>query len=192
MGKKISVDSATMMNMGLEIIEAKHLFGVDEREIEVLIHPEAIIHSMVEFIDGTILAQLGTPDMRLPIQYALTYPERKKNIVKNIDFAKVGKLSFSKPDLDKFPCLELARAAARLGGTAPAVLCACDEEVVKKYLEGFFSFHFLSFPFLFSFFFLLFPFLSLPFLPFLLFYFIIFFSFSFLFFCFIFFPFLLF
>ena len=136
MGKKISVDSATMMNKGLEIIEAKHLFGVDEREIEVLIHPEAIIHSMVEFIDGTILAQLGTPDMRLPIQYALTYPERKKNIVKNIDFAKVGKLSFSKPDLDKFPCLELARAAARLGGTAPAVLCACDEEVVKKYLEG--------------------------------------------------------
>jgi len=136
MGKKISVDSATMMNKGLEIIEAKYLFGIDERRIEVLIHPEAIVHSMVEMSDGAVLAQMALPDMRLPIQYALTYPGRSDAIVKRVDFAKVASLTFRKPDTDKFPCLELARDAARAGGTAPAVLCAADEEAVKCYLEG--------------------------------------------------------
>ena len=136
MGKKISVDSATMMNKGLEIIEAKYLFCLDEKSVEVLIHPEAIIHSMVEFIDGSIMAQMAMPDMRIPIQYALTYPVRHTAVSKRINFSEVRKLSFGKPDSKKFPCLNLAREAARAGGTAPAVLCAADEEAVKNYLEG--------------------------------------------------------
>jgi len=136
MGKKISVDSATMMNKGLEVIEAKYLFGIDEKDIEVLIHPEAVIHSMVEFADGSVLAQLATPDMRLPIQYALTYPGRCPAIVERPDFSRIGRLSFSRPDAVKFPCLGLARAAARTGGLAPAVLCAADEEAVRAYLDG--------------------------------------------------------
>ena len=136
MGKKISVDSATMMNKGLEIIEAQYLFGLDEKRIEVLIHPEAIIHSMAEFSDGAVLAQMALPDMRLPIQYALTYPERVKAPVKHIDFAALRQLTFRSPDTDKFPCLCLARQAARQGGTAPAVLCAADEEAVKCYLQN--------------------------------------------------------
>lgn len=136
MGRKISVDSATMMNKGLEIIEAKYLFDVNEDYIEVLIHPEAIIHSMVEFVDGSVIAQLGVPDMRAPIQYALTYPVRARGIVKNVDFAGMGKLSFFKADTGKFPCLGLARRAAEDGLTFPAVLCAADEETVKFYLEG--------------------------------------------------------
>jgi 1-deoxy-D-xylulose-5-phosphate reductoisomerase len=136
MGRKISVDSATMMNKGLEIIEAQALFGLDEERIEVLIHPEAIIHSMVEFSDGAVLAQLAVPDMRLPIQYALTYPARAKACVRRVDFTKLGSLTFRAPDVRKFPCLGLARQAARSGGTAPAVLCAADEEAVKCYLEG--------------------------------------------------------
>lgn len=135
MGAKISVDSATMMNKGLEIIEAKNLFYIDEKFIEVLIHPEAIVHSMVELADGSVLAQMATADMRIPIQYALTYPERCGSIVKKIDFAKNSKLSFSKPDLKRFPCLGLARCAAKTGGTAPAALCAADEEAVKSYLD---------------------------------------------------------
>lgn len=136
MGRKISVDSATMMNKALEVIEAKHLFGIDERSIEVLIHPEAIIHSMVELVDGAIFAQLGVPDMRIPIQYALTYPQRMKGIARRVDFHEVRSLSFLRPDLKKFPCLAIAREAARDGGTAPAVLNAADEEAVKGYLEG--------------------------------------------------------
>jgi 1-deoxy-D-xylulose-5-phosphate reductoisomerase len=136
MGKKISVDSATMMNKGLEIIEAQHLFAINEKRIEVLIHPEAIIHSMVEFSDGAVLAQMAVPDMRLPIQYALTYPRRLKAPVKQIDFARLSQLTFRAPDAKKFPCLGFARQAARAGGTAPAVLCAADEEVVKCYLDG--------------------------------------------------------
>jgi 1-deoxy-D-xylulose-5-phosphate reductoisomerase len=136
MGRKISVDSATMMNKGLEIIEAMRLFDVGEDKIDVLIHPEAIVHSLVEFIDGTVLAQLGLPDMRLPIQYALTYPERCEGLVKKVDLACAGRLTFFKPDLGKFPCLELARQAARDGGTAPAVLSAADEEAVRLFLEG--------------------------------------------------------
>ena len=136
MGKKISVDSATMMNKGLEIIEAKYLFGVDEKFIEVLIHPEAVIHSMVELVDGTVLAQAAVPDMRIPIQYALTYPRRGGAVTERLDFYKTNHLSFIKPDLKKFPCLELARIAASAGGTAPGVLCASDEEAVASYLEG--------------------------------------------------------
>lgn len=136
MGNKITIDSATMMNKGLEIIEAQYLFGIDEGRIEVLIHPEAIIHSMVEFIDGAILAQMGVPDMRLPIQYALTYPDRRNGRLRRVDFSKAGKLSFMKPDTGKFPCLGIARAAVRSGGTALTVLCAADEEVVRNYLEG--------------------------------------------------------
>jgi len=136
MGRKISVDSATMMNKGLEILEAQYLFGVDEQRIEVLIHPEAIVHSMVEFADGSVMAQMALPDMRLPIQYALTYPERLAAPVGRVDFPKIGKLTFRAPDAGKFPCLELAREAARAGGTAPVVLCAADEEAVKCYLDG--------------------------------------------------------
>lgn len=136
MGRKISVDSATMMNKGLEIIEAKYLFGVDDSVIEVLIHPEAIVHSMVEFVDGSVMAQMGVPDMRIPIQYALTYPGRVKCPAGSVDFIRTANLSFRKPDNNKFPCLDMARQAARSGGTAPAVLCAADEEAVKWYLEG--------------------------------------------------------
>ncbi len=136
MGKKITVDSATMMNKGLEIIEAKHLFSIDENLIDVIVHPEAIVHSMVEFKDAAIIAQLGVPDMRLPIEYALTFPHRADAIVKRVDFVKVGSLTFRKPDLKKFPCLGLARAAACADGLAPAVLCASDEEAVKSYLDG--------------------------------------------------------
>ncbi|MCX5687007.1 MAG: 1-deoxy-D-xylulose-5-phosphate reductoisomerase [Candidatus Omnitrophica bacterium] len=136
MGRKISVDSATMMNKGLEIIEAGSLFGLPQDRIEVLIHPEAIVHSMVEFSDSAILAQLGTPDMRLPIQYALTYPDRGPSPVERIDFSKIKNLSFDKPDAKKFPSLRLARQAARDGGVRPAVLCAADEEAVRNFLNG--------------------------------------------------------
>ncbi|MBU1038500.1 MAG: 1-deoxy-D-xylulose-5-phosphate reductoisomerase [Candidatus Omnitrophica bacterium] len=136
MGKKITVDSATMMNKGLEIIEAKYLFNIKESSIEVLVHPEAIVHSMVEFTDSAVIAQLGVPDMRLPIEYALTFPERSKAIVKRVDFPGVGALTFRKPDSGKFPCLALARDAAASGRLAPAVLCASDEEAVKNYLNG--------------------------------------------------------
>jgi len=136
MGRKITVDSATMMNKGLEIMEAQYLFDVAEDRIEVLIHPEAIIHSMVEFIDGSVLAQLAVPDMRIPIQYALTYPIRRYRHAGTVDFSRIGKLTFRKPDTRKFPCLKLARAAARAGGGAPAVLCAADEEAVRSYLDG--------------------------------------------------------
>jgi len=135
MGRKISVDSATMMNKGLEIIEAKYLFGLGEEKIEVLIHPEAIVHSMVEFVDAAVLAQLAVPDMRLPIQYALTYPARMECPVRRVDFAASGRLTFRAPDVRKFPCLGLAREAAASEGTAPAVLCASDEEAVRCYLD---------------------------------------------------------
>jgi len=135
MGKKISVDSATMMNKGLEIIEAKWLFDVDEKDIDVLVHPEAIIHSMIELLDGTFFAQLSMPDMRVPIQYAITYPDRFTNNLNNLNFSVIRKLSLEKPDLKKFPCLGLARLALKRGGTYPAVLNAADEEVVRKYLD---------------------------------------------------------
>jgi len=134
MGKKVTVDSATLINKGLELIEAMWLFDVDPKQIEILIHREAIVHSMVEFIDGSIIAQLGVTDMRLPIQYALTYPARWKGILKSLDFKSLN-LAFDKPDFDKFPCLGLAYKAARLRGTAPCVLNAANEIAVEAFLE---------------------------------------------------------
>ncbi len=137
MGKKISVDSATLMNKGLEVIEAKWLFSVELKQIEVLIHPQAIVHSMVEFIDGSILAQLSTPDMRLPIQYALGYPARyPQKFQLYLDFRDANKLTFSRPDTKKFPCLKMAYEAAEAGRTFPAVLNAANEETVLNYLEN--------------------------------------------------------
>ncbi|MFA5146115.1 MAG: 1-deoxy-D-xylulose-5-phosphate reductoisomerase [Candidatus Omnitrophota bacterium] len=135
MGRKVSVDSATMMNKGLEVIEAHHLFGVPESSIDILIHPEAIVHSMVELVDGTVFAQLGVPDMRIPIQYALTYPSRSGSKAKRLDLLRSGPLTFMKPDTGRFPCLGLAREAARRGGTQPAALSVADEEAVAAYLK---------------------------------------------------------
>lgn len=134
MGKKVTVDSATLMNKGLEMIEAQHLFNIPIDKVKLLIHPEAIIHSMVEFIDGAIMAQLGITDMRLPIQYALTYPERLKTSMEMVDFSTIKNLNFHQPDMAKYPCLSLAIASAKLGGTYPAVLNAADEEAVKGFL----------------------------------------------------------
>jgi len=122
MGKKITVDSATLMNKGLEFLESIYLFNLKPKMIKILIHPQAIIHSMVEFIDGVILAQLSVTDMRIPIQYALSYPERLRSALKGLNFFKLKRLDFEKPDLKKFPCLKLAYQAARMGGTMPAVL----------------------------------------------------------------------
>jgi 1-deoxy-D-xylulose-5-phosphate reductoisomerase len=136
MGRKITVDSATLMNKGLEVIEAKWLFGVPEKAVRVLIHPEAIIHSMIEFIDGSILAQMAVPDMRLPIQYAMNFPGRLESKAFEVDFCKLSKLTFHKPDIEKFPCLSLAYQASRKGGTYPAVLNAANEEAVRIYLKG--------------------------------------------------------
>jgi 1-deoxy-D-xylulose-5-phosphate reductoisomerase len=136
MGRKITVDSATMMNKGLEVIEAMHLFGVPCGKIKVLIHPEAIIHSMVEFADGAVIAQLSQTDMRIPIQYALTYPERLKNKISGLDFPKVKNLSFNDPDFKKFPSLGLAYEAARELGTLPAVMNAANEIAVDNFICG--------------------------------------------------------
>ncbi len=135
MGKKISVDSATMMNKGLEVIEAHHLFGVGVDRIEVLIHPEAVIHSMVEFVDGSILAQMGTCDMRMPIQYALTYPSRLISPVKGVAFSKLKSLHFYSTDFKKFPCLNIAHETARKGGTYTCVLNASNEVAVGEFLK---------------------------------------------------------
>ena len=136
MGQKISVDSATLMNKGLEIIEALWLFGVSLDKIEVLIHPEAVIHSMVELVDGTVIAQAGVTDMRLPIQYALSYPERLESPVSAyLDFSQVGQLTFLAPDKKKFPCLEIAYEAANRLGSAPCVLSSADEVAVRAFLE---------------------------------------------------------
>ncbi|MDP3143657.1 MAG: 1-deoxy-D-xylulose-5-phosphate reductoisomerase [Candidatus Omnitrophota bacterium] len=135
MGRKITVDSATMMNKGLEVIEAMWLFKVAAGDIEVLIHQQAIIHSMVEFIDGSIIAQMGITDMRLPIQYALTYPERKKSKLPSLDFVKLKQLTFAKPDFNKFPCLKLAYEAAYKGGSLPCVMNAANEEAVGAFLN---------------------------------------------------------
>jgi 1-deoxy-D-xylulose-5-phosphate reductoisomerase len=136
MGKKISVDSATLMNKGLEVIEASLLFDIPVSRIEVLIHPEAIVHSFVEFVDGIILAQMATPDMRLPIQYALTYPERVKSKVAGVNFSQLSSLTFSPPDLNKFPCLGIAYQVAHQGGSFPCVLNAVNEECVAAFLRG--------------------------------------------------------
>jgi 1-deoxy-D-xylulose-5-phosphate reductoisomerase len=136
MGSKITIDSATLMNKGLEVIEAHWLFGLPAERIEVIVHPQSIIHSMVEFVDGSVKAQLGIPDMKLPIQYALTYPERPPSAFQRVDFAALGRLTFQGPDLERFPCLSLAFRAMREGGTTPAVLNAANETAVQLFLEG--------------------------------------------------------
>jgi len=136
MGRKISVDSATMMNKGLEVIEAHWLFGAAHEHIEVVIHPESVIHSLVEYVDGSVLAQLGNPDMRTPIAQALAYPERVDAGVDALELARIGALTFAAPDLDRFPCLALAYGALDTGGTAPAVLNAANEVAVAAFLDG--------------------------------------------------------
>jgi 1-deoxy-D-xylulose-5-phosphate reductoisomerase len=135
MGKKITIDSASMMNKGLEVIEAKWLFNVDISAIDVLIHPQSIVHSMVEFIDGAYLAQMGVPDMKIPIAYALTYPERIINDLPSLNLIKTGNLEFYKPDTKKFPCLDIAYRAGISGGTAPVVLNAADEIAVSAFMD---------------------------------------------------------
>lgn len=136
MGKKISIDSATLMNKGLEVIEAHFLFGIDYDKIEVLIHPQSIIHSMVEFKDGSIKAHLGQTDMRIPIQYALSYPERLPSSLPPLDFIEIANLTFEKPDLETFPCLKYALQAGKEGKTYPAVLNASNEEAVAALLNN--------------------------------------------------------
>ncbi len=136
MGRKITVDSASMINKALEVIEAHWLFGLPPEKIDVLIHPQSVIHSMVEFVDGGVLAQLGTPDMRLPILYAMSYPERLPTGGAPLDLARIGQLSFEEPDRAKFPGLFLAYDALRAGGTAPAVLNAANEIAVEAFLAG--------------------------------------------------------
>ena len=135
MGNKITIDSATMMNKGLEVIEAFWLFGLPPRSIEVVIHPQSIIHSMVEFVDGSVKAQMGIPDMKIPIQYALTYPDRPASTCQKIDFSTLQQMTFLMPDTEKFRCLSLACDALATGGTAPAALNAANEIAVQMFLE---------------------------------------------------------
>ncbi|TET40954.1 MAG: 1-deoxy-D-xylulose-5-phosphate reductoisomerase [Elusimicrobia bacterium] len=136
MGKKITVDSATLMNKGLEAIEASHLFGIDINRIDVLIHPQTTVHSLVELVDGSILAQLAIADMRIPIQFALTYPQRYPSRLQGLKLEKIAHLTFQKPNLKNFPCLGLALKAGRIGGTMPVVLNAADEIAVEAFLVG--------------------------------------------------------
>jgi 1-deoxy-D-xylulose-5-phosphate reductoisomerase len=136
MGRKIYVDSATLMNKGLEIIEAQLLFGLMAGQVEVLVHPQSIVHSLVEYADGSVLAQLSNPDMRTPIAHALAWPERIDSGVESLDLVRCGPLAFEAPDLERFPCLRLAQAAAAAGATAPAVLNAANEVAVGAFLEG--------------------------------------------------------
>ena len=136
MGSKITIDSASMMNKGLEVIEAHWLFGLPAEKIDVVVHPQSIIHSMVQFVDGSIKAQLGLPDMKLPIQYALSFPERLENSFERTNMAKIGSLTFFEPDLNKFECLKLAYEALVSMGTAPCVLNAANEIAVDKFLKG--------------------------------------------------------
>jgi 1-deoxy-D-xylulose-5-phosphate reductoisomerase len=136
MGPKITIDSATLMNKGLEVIEAHWLFGMPAAKIDVLVHPQSIVHSMVELVDGTVLAQLGVTDMRMPIQYALTYPAKWEAAIPGLDFSKAMRLEFAPPDRSKFPCLSLAYRALEKGGTAPAALNAANEEAVAAFLDG--------------------------------------------------------
>ncbi|WP_294351807.1 1-deoxy-D-xylulose-5-phosphate reductoisomerase [uncultured Clostridium sp.] len=135
MGSKITIDSATLMNKGLEVIEAHWLFNCDYDNIQVLVHPQSIIHSMVEYKDASIIAQIGAPDMRLPIQYALNYPERKEQVANGIDFYEIAKLTFEKPDIDTFKCLSLAFKAGKMGGIMPTVLNAANEVAVSLFLN---------------------------------------------------------
>jgi 1-deoxy-D-xylulose-5-phosphate reductoisomerase len=136
MGAKISIDSATMMNKGLELIEAYHLFPVTEDRIEILVHPQSVIHSMVEYVDGSMLAQLGTPDMRTPIAYAMAWPSRMSAPTPRLSLAEIGSLTFENPDVERFPALRLAREALRAGGAAPTILNAANEVAVQRFLSG--------------------------------------------------------
>jgi len=136
MGPKISIDSATLMNKGLEVIEAKWLFDVPVEKIDVHVHPQSIVHSMVEYVDGSVIAQMGIPDMRIPIAYALAYPERLELDLPRLDFFTVQTLTFQEPDLNRFPCLKLAFAACKAGGTMPAVLNAANEVAVQAFLDN--------------------------------------------------------
>jgi 1-deoxy-D-xylulose-5-phosphate reductoisomerase len=136
MGRKISVDSATMMNKGLELIEAAALFGVPATQVNIVVHPQSIIHSMVEYADGSFLAQLGSPDMKIPIAHALSWPSRIESGAKTLDITEIARLDFEKPDMDNLPCLRLARRAAELGGSAPAILNAANEIAVEAFLAG--------------------------------------------------------
>ena len=140
MGKKITVDSATLVNKGLEVIEARWLFNVDYDQINVLVHPQSIVHSMVEFVDGSVIAQLGLPDMKVPIQYALSYPDRMPRSMPSLDLAAIGTLSFSQPDTEIFPGLALAYYAGRMGGTNPCIYNAANEIAVYAFLERKISF----------------------------------------------------
>ncbi|UEL48345.1 1-deoxy-D-xylulose-5-phosphate reductoisomerase [Terrisporobacter hibernicus] len=135
MGRKISIDSSTLMNKGLEVIEAKWLFDVDVEDIDIVVHPQSIIHSMVSFKDSSVMAQLGCPDMRLPIEYALTYPGRSETDFERLDLAKIATLTFEKPDMETFPCLQLAFKVLKLGGTYPTVLNAANEVLVNEFLD---------------------------------------------------------
>jgi 1-deoxy-D-xylulose-5-phosphate reductoisomerase len=136
MGRKISVDSATLMNKGLEFIEACYLFGLSCDQLEVLIHPQSIVHSLVEYLDGSVLAHLATPDMRVPIAYGLAWPQRIASGVTPLNLAGAEPLEFRAPDLQRFPCLRLGIEAARAGGTAPAILNAANEVAVQGFLDG--------------------------------------------------------
>ncbi len=136
MGAKISIDSATLMNKGLELIEAAQLFPVDVERLDVIVHPQSVIHSMVEYVDGSVLAQLGSPDMRIPIAYAMGWPERIATPAARLDLAAIANLSFEKPDLERFPCLALAWAAMRAGGSAPCILNAANEIAVAAFIAG--------------------------------------------------------
>lgn len=135
MGRKISIDSSTLMNKGLEVIEAKWLFDVEAKDIDVVVHPQSIVHSMVQYRDSSVIAQLGCPDMRLPIQYALTYPDRMETDFERLDFRKASQLTFEEPDLETFPCLKLAYECLEKGGTYCAVLNAANEVLVNEFLE---------------------------------------------------------
>ena len=135
MGKRITIDSATLMNKGLEVIEARWLFDIPAQKIDIMVHPQSVMHSMVEFVDGSVVGQLGTADMRQPIQYALTYPERLTSSLPPLDWTSVSRLDFMPPDRKKFPCIDLAYKAIEMGGTAPAVLNAADEIAVQAFLD---------------------------------------------------------
>lgn len=136
MGAKISVDSATMMNKGLELIEARYLFGLPSERIDILIHPQSIVHSLVEFVDRSVLAQLGSPDMRIPISYALAWPDRIETPAQHLDLASIARLDFETPDLERFPALRIAREALEAGGAAPVILNAANEVAVASFLAG--------------------------------------------------------
>ncbi|MBI4061865.1 MAG: 1-deoxy-D-xylulose-5-phosphate reductoisomerase, partial [Elusimicrobia bacterium] len=136
MGRKITIDCATLMNKGFELIEIMNLFGLRRDQVEIVIHPQSIFHSGVEFSDGSVLAQMGVPDMKLPIQYGMTYPDRGGRVVEPLDLVKAGALEFLAPDFSRFPCLALAREAAQKGGGMPAALSAADEVAVSAFLAG--------------------------------------------------------